>query len=1344
MGMRYLFITALILSGYLVDVNSEVFFRKVSLKSGLSNSTVYSIAQDSKGSMWFGTFDGLNKFDGYRFTVYRHQLSDSSSICSNHILCVKRDSADLLWIGTTQGISVYNSQKEEFTNFRVKGIYNPVEVYDIAFVKQKQILLGAHNGLFVLNRESNKISEVSLFSGIKVFSVLAIDNYYLVGTLNGLYKYYPVEKKSVLYGGKLSSCQVSVLLNHPGENQVWVGTEGDGLFLISLQSGEMKQFKHDKNQKYSISSNFIRSLGFDKEQKLWIGTFGGLNIFDPRKEIFHKYLYDISEEGSISQNSIRSIYCDAQGGMWFGTYFGGLNYYHPRKNLFQHLKHKQGKTSLNDNVVSCIVEDKKNGLFWIGTNDEGLNLYDSKNDSFKHFTYNEYDKRSLGSNNIKSILIDANDNLYIGTHGGGLFYYKPGTNYFERVFVSEDAIANKNVYSLEKGCDGTMWIGTLNGVYKYNLNTQKVVPLSKKLAKQIDNNKITYLKADSKKRLWIGTEKGLYLYSELEEKLEEIQVTQADIDAQIHFVTCVLEAEDGLIWIGTREGLFVYNDVSDNFVFLDVKSGLPNNIIYGILEDEANQFWISTNSGLACYIPEERTFKIYNDADGLQSNQFNMYSFCKAADGKMLFGGINGITSFYPDQMVANPYAPNPVITKLFLFNKQVTPDDDTGILSKSIENTRRIVLKAGQSVFGLEFVVSNFLAGTQNTFAYKLEGFDREWYYTNDIRQINYSNLKPGEYRFLVKAANNDGVWNATPTSLEINVLPNWYATHVAKVSFILLFFALCYFIWRMWSARQATLNSLKFAKMEKIKNEELNKLKMNFFTNVAHEFRTPLTLVLSPLNELLNRNFKEKWVRDQLETMNRSGNKLLNLVNLIMDYRKAESGVFKLKLSRIKATEFFNDIICLFSYSAKKKNINLLYDSGVKDKTYLLDNNYLERIVFNLLFNAFKFTPEGGTITLLVEEKDGCLHLAVTDNGPGIPPEKTNKIFNNFYKLDETLPGTGIGLSLVQKLVQNHHGTIEVSSEPYKNTQFLVKLPVDEAVYSNDERTSDIFPAKSKASDDFRIGVESLSSFDVNEIKNNPDNDEDHPLILIVEDDKEVLNYLRTSLVADYRVLTAENGKQGLDVLKREPEIDLIISDVMMPVMNGYEFCRIVKQNIRSCHIPVVLLTAKTETEDEIEGLSTGADDYIAKPFLLSVLQIKIRNILKMKKRMQYHFAEAEGVCAAEITGTQMDEELLNKALKIVEDNIDNSGFSAGDFSREMGMSRSNLHIKLKAITGESTVEFIRKIRINYACKLLKEGRYNVAEISVRTGFNSASYFATCFKKQKGCMPTEYLKKK
>ena len=728
--------------------------------------------------------------------------------------------------------------------------------------------------------------------------------------------------------------------------------------------------------------------------------------------------------------------------------------------------------------------------------------------------------------------------------------------------------------------------------------------------------------------------------------------------------------------------------------------------------------------------------------DGLQGNQFNAGAYCRKDNGYMLFGGVNGITSFRPETLIDNPYAPKPVINKLFVHNKEVLPDDETGILKESITYVNRITLSSSQNSFAISFVVSNYIAGKHNTFTYKLEGYDNVWYKQNDISLVSYSNLPAGDYTFCIKAANNDGKWNEEPAILHIHILPVWYSTWWALSLFALSFALLVFGIVRFFWLRKSMQAEIRMERLDKEKREEISQMKIRFYVNISHELRTPLTLIVAPLQELLDR-ISGHWEHEQLLYVQRNTNRLLHLVNQLMDFRRAELGIFELRA--VYSNAYKRILNCFMNYESlsKRKDIDYNFYTELQDKNVLFDENYLDLIANNLLSNAFKYTEVGESIIVKLYIEDDNLVLQVIDTGIGIPLEKQEKIFERFYQIENGREGSGIGLSLVQRLVELHHGRIVLQSEVGKGSTFTIYLPQDESVYTQEEllggsgnegeqrvystNANDIY-----IGDDEKFGEED-STDEVNGKRGT---------ILVVEDNRELRRYLVNGLSALFDMLETENGQKALDILK-DKDVDLIITDVMMPIMDGVRLCKLVKQNLRTCHIPVYMLSAKVDIKYQLEGLQVGADDYIAKPFSMEVLRTKILNMLRTRYRIFERYSNMTEIKPEKLTNNTMDEELLRKAIAVVEKNMDNVEFSTEQFAREMNMSRSNLHLKLKAITGKSAIDFIHKIRFNRACQLLKEGKYTVSEISFMVGYNTPSYFAARFKKYIGCLPTEYGKK-
>ncbi|MCS3196369.1 hybrid sensor histidine kinase/response regulator transcription factor [Bacteroides thetaiotaomicron] len=1341
----YLFFLCLGMHSAFSETPEQITFSYISINEGLSQSTVFSIDQDKRGNMWFATYDGVNKYDGYAFTVYQHNEDDPNSIANDISRIVKTDSQGRVWIGTRDGLSRYDEEKDIFQNFFYEKNGKHLQVNGIEEISPEQLLISTPEGLIMFDIKESKFIDDSFSTAMHKTIASTLyrqdDQIYIGTSTDGLYTYSITQKTFEKVIPILGTKQIQAILQQ-SPTRIWVATEGAGLFLINPKTKEIKNYLHSPSNPKSISSNYIRSLAMDSQNRLWIGTFNDLNIYHEGTDSFASYSSNPVENGSLSQRSVRSIFMDSQGGMWLGTYFGGLNYYHPIRNRFKNIRNIPYKNSLSDNVVSCIVEDKDKNL-WIGTNDGGLNLYNPITQRFTSYTLQEDESaRGIGSNNIKAVYVDEKKSLvYIGTHAGGLSILHRNSGQVENFNQRNSQLVNENVYAILPDGEGNLWLGTLSALVRFNPEQRSFTTIEKeKDGTPVVSKQITTLFRDSHKRLWIGGEEGLSVF-----KQEGLDIQKASIlpvsNVTKLFTNCIYEASNGVIWVGTREGFYCFNEKDKQIKRYNTTNGLPNNVVYGILEDSFGRLWLSTNRGISCFNPETEKFRNFTESDGLQSNQFNTASYCRTSVGQMYFGGINGITTFRPELLLDNPYTPPVVITKLQLFNKVVRPDDETGILTKNISETKSITLKSWQTAFSIEFVVSNYISGQHNTFAYKLEGYDKEWYYLTDSRTVSYSNLPQGTYQFLVKAANSDGKWNPIPTALEIIVLPIWYKTWWALLIFFATFAGFITFVFRFFWMRKSMEAQLEIERRDKEHQEEINQMKMRFFINISHELRTPLTLILTPLQEIINK-ISDRWTRNQLEYIQRNANRLLHLVNQLMDYRRAELGVFELKAKKGNAHQLIQDNFLFYDKLARHKKITYTLHSELEDKEVLFDANYLELIVNNLLSNAFKYTESGQSITVTLKEENGWLLLQVSDTGIGIPINKQGKIFERFYQIESEHVGSGIGLSLVQRLIELHHGRIELDSEENKGSTFSVYLPQDLSVYkpselaSNNEQNEEeqVYSTNSKAM--YFIDTEKVENESVES------GDKKRGTILIVEDNNEIRRYLSNGLADLFNTLEAGNGEEALEKLK-DNEVDVIVTDVMMPVMDGIKLCKNVKQNIRTCHIPVIILSAKTDIKDQMEGLQMGADDYIPKPFSLAILTTKIQNMMRTRRRMLDKYAKSLEVEPEKITFNAMDEALLKRAMAIVEKNMDNIEFSTDEFAREMNMSRSNLHLKLKAITGESTIDFIRKIRFNEAAKLLKDGRYTVAEVSTMVGFNTPSYFATSFKKYFGCLPTEYIKK-
>lgn len=1321
----------------------SISFSHLGLENGLSQSTVDDIAQDEQGNLWFATHNGLNKFDGYDFTVYQHDTQNPASIGNDVVRSCFIDGRNRLWAGNNEGVSLYDAGTDRFRNFTFHEDGHYLSVDDIVQLDEHRLLFCVPaNRLLLFDADSLKLCPLpTVFAGLPAPTKLyRKDTRLYIATGEGLYAYSDRTKTVERLAGDVLGATPIYALLQVGQH-LWVGTEGKGLFRLDLRTGAAKCYTRDRHNPRSICSNYIRALCLDAQNRLWVGTLHGLSIYNEQHDDFDVYANDPLLENSLSQNSVRDIFMDSQGGIWLGTYFGGINYYHPLGSRFTNLRPLPRENALNCGIIGPICQDR-DGNFWIGTNGGGLNFYNPAEQTFRHYTI----RQGLGADDIKALYLDENSRrVYIGTHTGGLSILDIQTGHIRTIGKAD------NIYTLEPTLTGEFWVSSIAELLRFNPRTQTFARVERQAdGTPLRRYRITDMVRDSKQRLWCIGEDGLDVYVERDGTLQHCPLLADSLSLRHTMTNCVYETrKGGTFYIGTADGLWRLDEDSGQLEQYTTRHGLPNNMVHGILEDAYGDLWLSTDNGLSHFYVGTGKFRNYTDKDGLQSKQFTNKAYCRARNGQMLFGGVNGITLFRAEDLSDNPYVPGVVLSRLNLFNRQVHPGDEAGILEKSLGETKRITLEAWQSAFSLEFGVPNYLAGGQNTFAYMLEGYDRDWYYTKGSRTAAYSNLPHGTYRFLVKAANNDGKWNDTPTVLEVEVLPVWYETWWAVLLFFAVFAAMAVGVIRYFWMRKQMEARLQLERKDKERQHEMNEMKLRFFINISHELRTPLTMILAPLQDILQK-VDDRWLRKELEHIRRNTNRLLHLVNQLMDYRRAELGVFALKVRKNFIHQTIEKDFVFYEKVAQHKRIDYNFRSEVEGKEVLCDPDYLDLIVNNLISNAFKYTGEGKSVTLTLKEGNGILLLQVADTGDGIPPDKQGRIFERFYQGDNEHIGSGVGLSLVQRLVELHHGHIELDSAEGKGSTFTVSIPTVPSAYTAGElSSSDKERHTTNSREMYVLDAESLDApadagpdavgeenAAVGEEKAGAEK------ILIVEDNAEIRRYLCDELGKNYCMLHAGNGAEALDVMKANPEIDLVLTDVMMPVMDGLQLCKRIKQNLGTCHIPVIILSAKTEPVEQLEGLQMGADDYIPKPFPMPLVRTKIRNLFRTRRRVIDRYSNSLEVEPEKLALNPLDEDFLKRAVEVVEKHLDDVDFNNDVFAREMCMSRSNLHLKLKALTGESVGDFIRKMRFNRAGKLLKEGRYTVAEISVMVGFNTPSYFTTSFKKFFGCLPSEYGK--
>ncbi|RWU10833.1 hybrid sensor histidine kinase/response regulator transcription factor [Pedobacter chitinilyticus] len=1311
-------------------------FRNISVDKGLSQSTGFTIVQDTLGFIWIGTQDGLNRYNGRDFKVYSPVKNEQSSLQSYYIRSLYLDAKGGLWVGGNQGISRYDYKKDNFVNYKLPKSLGEWYISSITEDTQKNIWAVSISGdIFRLANGKDQFVAVdlnTLANGIKKISYVGNwKNNLLFGTDVGLFML--KEKGRALSKLDLGVARPFVSDVYIDRQHLWIATEGYGLIRRHQGTGQISRFTHAQG-KNSVSDNNIRTITEDADGNIWLGTFNGLSILNTKTLAFENHYHQISQPYTIGQNSVRYIYRDKQNGMWLGTFYAGISYYHKNDIKFNSLGQNAGRLSLSDEVISAIKEDKS-GNFWIGTNDKGLNYWNRSNQSISRYSFKEGNSNTLSSNNIKSIAFDHQDHVLIGTHNGGLNILDPKTGNVKRFLHQPNdpnSISGDLVYSVLKDHKGRIWVGTRSGLDQFLPQTQTFAHIHlDRAGKRLNADEITYLFEDSSHRMWIGTTNGVSQFYADNLLFGNIEDNSLKEDA----VNCIVEDQKKRIWVGTRGGLALYDEVKRSFLTFTHRKDFIQGTIYGILPDEEGNLWISTNRGLVRFNPDTKHSQSFYEADGLQNNQFNEYSFCKAKDGMMLFGGIKGISYFYPNAIKQRSLPLKLSFTGLEVFNKKVSPDDGTDILDNHIDQAQALRFSSDYKQFSIFINSFNYIATNRTHYFYKLDGFDATWQRTDDPK-ISYSNLPSGKYKLLVKAEGPNGEVSAE-RQLEIVILAPWYNTFWFYLLLAVVLLTAGYFAYKIIKERIRTLHQLKLERVDKERVSYINKVKMDFFTNVSHELRTPLTLILAPLEELTKNTQLDKTIHKKHELMLTNAKRLYNLVDQLFEFRKTEMGTRQLKVGRKDLISFVHEIYESFKPLADKNNIQYTYHANEARLLFNFDSDAVEKILFNLLSNAFKYTQNGQSISIDVFRKGDHVTMKVTDTGIGIHEEDLTKVFDRFYQVSgkEVNLGSGVGLAFTKSLVMLHHGKISVESQPNQGSVFTVELPIADSYYLND------LPVQNKVYELSIVpdGVENQND-KVEDDHFTPTTSDKSIKLLVVDDNLEIVNYLQDYFSETYDVNVAYDGKKALEMLEHQ-QFDLIISDVMMPEIDGLNFCKRVKQNINTSHIPFILLTAKTETEQQLKGLEMGADDYVTKPFSTDLLAAKVNNLLRSRKRLKEYYQANKEIVPENIAFNTLDEEFLREAISIIELHLSDSEFSVDKFSREIGMSRSNLYLKLKAITGESATDFLKRIRFNKAVELMKSKRYTIAQIAYMCGFNSPSYFSTAFKQYYGCMPTEYL---
>lgn len=1330
--------------------SQNYMFKQLEVKNGLSNNQVNAIYKDSKGFMWFGTASGLNRYDGYNIKIYRSQKNDAKSLPDNYVEEIQEDVLGNLWVHTGTGYAIYNSETDAFDSNMEEWMWNvgidgmPSIVY---IDREKNFwVYVAGKGIYCYKTDK-KVADAIKFSKetpvhASVTDMMECNEGVLLiyddGTLSCL------DKKKLCV--KWTNRDIPVELNKEENNtfalfvdrsdRVWVYSVA-GLWIYDL-SHKMWNLRSPRDDAY----NTVRALAQDKYGRIWIGQDqDGIEVIDKKQGHIH-LANDPNNERTLSNNTITALYEDSGGTMWVGTYKKGLSFYNESAFKF-------GLADVGD--VNC-VEDGKDNIVWLGTNGDGLIRWNTVTNERKVFTHTT-DPYSISSNVIVSLLLDSNGRLWVGTYWGGLNCYD-GNRFIhysgERKNVKSSVY--DNIWALVEDEDSKdIWVGTLGGGLQC-LNPQTGTFTTYSTANSgLTSDYISSLCIGRNNTLIIGSAGGMALMDMNARKIVHFPGTHSGkASFSNQNISQVYEDSRGLIWVATREGLNVYDPQQDELYEVPLKSDFSKLFILGIVEDDRKSIWVSTGGELINIVlaVEDKTGKLafrcyaYNDKDGLQSCDFNQRSLKRLHTGEIVVGGLYGLNRFRPDNIRYNRTLPKVMFTGLQLFNEEIRVGKAYGgrvILDKNLNETKGIVLNYKQNVFTVSFASDNYVLPEKTRYSYKLEGFNEDWLTSmTDMHRVTYTNLAPGTYSLKVKATNSDGYIGTAETQLKIVILPPFWMTPWAYAGYFLLLIAALFFA--LYAVQRRERNKFKIHQMEQDvkKTEDVNQMKFRFFTNISHELRTPLTLIISPLEGLIKESTDEQQL-GKLNLVYRNALRLLNLVNQLLDFRKTEMVGLHLSLSEGDIVAYIHNICNSFLMLSEKKNVHLTFFSAIESLNMAFDEDKVGKIVMNLLSNAFKFTPDGGRVDISLEVLKGSpetLEIKVSDTGVGVKDEDKEHIFERFYQTGEEhegnqSTGSGIGLSLVRDFVTLHGGAVRVFDNVGSGSVFVVNIPVKHSAVNV------ATPLSKEAAEEDAVALEVPGVKHGNEAALPA---KKKPLVLIVDDNEDFVSFMKDSLALYFSVQSASNGQEAwkiIPVLKP----DLIVSDLMMPEMDGNELCRWVKADKRTENIPFILLTAKQSVENKVEGLTIGADDYVTKPFNMEVLILRMRKLIDLSNKNKLRTRiDPE---PSEIVITSLDEKLVEDAIKYVENNISRPDLSVEELSHELGMSRVHLYKKLLHITGKTPIEFIRIIRLKRAAQLLRESQQNVSEIAYEVGFNNPKYFSKYFKEEFGALPSVYQEK-
>lgn len=1310
------------------------------IEKGLSNNSVRCIYQDQNGFMWFGTYDGLNRFDGYEFTVFRNRLGDSASLPYNYINVIREDHHQQLWVGTGQGIGIYHNLTAKWK----PAFYSPhgqnekrkitANIHAIETDKEGNLFIGtANTGLLVKENSGEVAFQLPLRKGahaVTDYTVSAIKRdgigrVWLFVEDHGLYRYDHKTRQLLLVATDLKSIQCLEVMG----TELWIGTKS-GLFACNLLTSMVTRKKIAAAE--NLSSASITSLFLDKQQQMWVGTEGnGVNIISIATGNVVSILPG-DEKNNITSGSVNAIYEDKESRKWIGTLKGGINIIDPEKTKFQVIAHEpRNPNSLINDFVYSFFEDKQRNL-WIGTDGGGFSIWNRQQNRFTHYRKEARKENSLTNNSVTGILQDAQNNTWISTYGGGINRFQVSTGTFEYYPCINDRTGeeHKVVLVLYEDRNKDLWAGTFaNGkLFRFHRGKNRFEVFDHNLSNLLS------MAEDANGNLWAGNTNQLIKIDKKNRKHCYYEISKP--------VRGIYEDKKGNFWIGTEGGGLILFDRNKGEIVrrFSVEDGLCNNSILKILEDDKGQLWLSTFDGLSKFNWEKKEFRNYYQSDGLQSNQFHFRTGLRLASGEFVFGGIKGFSLFYPDSIQPRKYMPPVVLTNLRINGKPAADAFDY-VVKTSGDEIRSLRIPYSDAQLSVDFAALEYSAPDRIAYAYYLEGWDKDWNYSNKLRTANYTNLKEGTYTLRLRATNAEGTWNKEEKFITITVLPPWYRTVWAYCIYFLFVASLVYLYLR-YKTRQTRLEyEVRLAHLHAEKEKELNEKKLSFFTDISHEFRTPLTLIINPLKDYLQ--LSEKSKPHSLQVVYRNARRMLSLVDQLLLFQRADADREELKISNLNFSKLCREVYGNFELGARAKKLSYEFFTDNETTTLYADKEKIEIILYNLLSNALKYTPEGGKIHFSLRENDDDVVVAIEDTGPGIPEELSHRLFERFYQIQGTKesakPGFGIGLYLVKHFVDKHKGTITFSNRVGGGASFYLRFRKG-MEHLGEYRVLDSVVEKTilpeLLEEELPLKAATTTTGQLPEIIS------DQKSLVVVEDDADIRNYITGIFRETYRVYEASSGEEGLRLAK-ELLPDIIISDLMMQNGNGLELCAAIKTDPSTSHIPVILLTAVSSPEVKLQSVEGGADDYITKPFEKELLVARVKALLTSRSALQQYFYN-------EVTLQRNDQKIsaeykafLERCIQIVEAHLEDDDFTIKKLAQEIGMSHSNLYRKVKEISGQSVSSFIRFLRVRKAAELMIKSGMNVNEASFQVGISDVKYFRKQFQKLFGMNPSEYSKK-